>query len=72
MGKTTLIKPKKIREKEIKKLEIFGPLLMLVVGIILVTNSSQAVIFVFYCIGALAILFGIFHLVSYPYFNSFK
>ncbi len=65
MGKTTLIKPKKIREKEIKKLEIFGPLLMLVVGIILVTNSSQAVIFVFYCIGALAILFGIFHLVSY-------
>lgn len=65
MVKTTLIKPKKVKEKEAKKLEVLGPLLMLIVGIILLTNSSKAVIFVFYCIGVLAILFGVFHLVSY-------
>ena len=65
MAKTTLIKPKKGRENNAKKLEILGPLLMLIVGIILFTNSSKAVIFIFYCIGALVILFGCYHLVSY-------
>lgn len=65
MAKTTLIKPKKVKEKEAKKLEILGPLLMLIVGIILFTNSSKAVIFVFYCIGILIILFGTYHLISY-------
>lgn len=65
MVKTTLIKPKKVREKEVKKLEILGPLLMLLIGIILFTNSSKAVIFIFYSVGVLAILFGIFRLVSY-------
>jgi len=65
MTKTTLIKPKKLKEKEMKKLEILGPLLSLVLGIILFTDSSKAVIFVFYGIGALIILFGLYHLVSY-------
>ncbi len=63
--KTTLIKPKKKKEKEEEKLKILGPILMLVLGIILLTNSSQAVIVVFYCIGAVFILVGVYNLIKY-------
>ena len=46
-------------------MKILGPILMLVLGIILLTNSSKAVILVFYVIGAIFILVGIWNLVSY-------
>lgn len=63
--KTTLIKPKKRKEKESKNLKIIGPILMLILGIILLTNSSKAVIIVFYCIGALFILIGAYNFIRY-------
>lgn len=63
--KTTLIKPKKKKEKETDNLKILGPILMLILGIILLTNSSKAVIIVFYSIGAVFILTGIFNLIRY-------
>ena len=63
--KTTLIKPKKVKEKEKQKLEWLAPLLLLVLGIILFTDSSRRVIIVFYVIGALILFFGIFRLISY-------
>lgn len=65
--KATLIKPKKKNENKNKKesMKILGPILMLVLGIILLTNSSKAVILVFYVIGAIFILVGIWNLVSY-------
>ncbi len=67
--KTTLIKPKKGKENkketDAKNLKILGPILLLVLGIILLTNSSKAVIIVFYCIGAIFILVGIYNLLAY-------
>ncbi len=63
--KTTLIKPKKTREKENKKLDIIGPIIMMLIGIILFTDSSKAVIIVCYSIGAVIIAFGIYELFSY-------
>lgn len=61
--KTTLIKPKK--EKENKSLNIIGPIIMMLIGIILFTDSSKAVIIVCYCIGAVIMAFGIYELFSY-------
>ncbi len=63
--KTTLIKPKKKKQKEKQKTEFLVPILMLLIGIILFTDSSKAVIVVCYTIGAIAIVFGIYHLISY-------
>ncbi len=63
--KTTLIKPKRIKEKENQNLKILGPIIMLIIGIILLTNSSKAVIIVCYSIGAVIIAFGAFQLLSY-------
>ena len=63
--KATLIKPKKKKEKQMKDREYLGPLLMLLLGIILFTNSSKAIIYVFYAIGACIFLFGVYHLLSY-------
>lgn len=63
--KTTLIKPSKKNQKENRKPEFLGPIIMLLIGIILFTDSSKAVIVVCYAIGAIAIVFGIYHLISY-------
>lgn len=67
--KTTLIKPKKTKknkkDEENKNLKILGPILLLILGIILLTNSSKAVIIVFYCIGAIFILVGLYNLLLY-------
>lgn len=61
--KTTLIKPKKSKEKE--KLKLFEPIVMLILGIILLTDSSKAVILVFYFIGVIFIMVGGYNLFSY-------
>ena len=60
--KITLIKPKKKEEKNYK---LLGSIILLIVGIILLTNSNQAVICVCYCIGALIGIFGIYHFIQY-------
>ncbi len=60
--KVTLIKPKKEKENDPKWL---SAIISLVLGIILFTNSSKAVITIFYCIGAVFILVGIYHLIRY-------
>ncbi len=61
--KATLIKPKKEGERNNSKL--LSAILTLVLGIILFTDSSKAVIIVFYCIGVVFLLVGIFHFISY-------
>lgn len=63
--KTTLIKPKKKKEKENQNLKFLNPFFLLILGIILLTNSSKAVIIVFYFIGAIFILIGAYNLLSY-------
>lgn len=68
--KTTLIKPKKIKEKEQKQMNFIPPLIMLTVGIILLTNSSKAVIIVCYILGAIVLLFGAIHLIKYYQLKS--
>ena len=62
-SKVTLIKPKKENKKE--SLEILPSLIMVIVGLILLTNSSKAVIIVCYCLGAFIMLFGVYQLISY-------
>lgn len=62
--KTTLIKPQK-KEKDKNKITIFEPIFLLILGIILLTNSSKAVIIIFYFIGAIFILVGAYNLFSY-------
>lgn len=61
--KTTLIKPKS-NKKEINK-DLISSIVMLIIGLILLTNSSQAVIVVCYCLGIVAILIGGYNLVNY-------
>ncbi len=63
--KTTLIKPKKIKDKEPQKTALIFSLISLVVGIILLTSSTKAVIVVCYMIGGIVTLFGIYHLFRY-------
>ena len=63
--KITLIKPKKVKEKKLLNAEIIKIVLSLLIGIILLTNSSNAVIFVCYCLGSILLTFGIFQLLSY-------
>lgn len=63
--KETLIKPKKNKEKDAKNYELVSSLVMLIIGIILLTNSSKAVILVCYFIGSAIIIFGSYHLLSY-------
>lgn len=63
--KTTLIKPKKVKENEKNELKILTPIIMLILGIILLTDSSKAVIIIFYIIGAIFLLIGIYNLISY-------
>lgn len=63
--KTTLIKPKKKKDKTLDYSKILGPILLLILGIILLTNSSKVVIIVFYIIGAIFVLVGAYNLISY-------
>ena len=63
--KTTLIKPKKIKDKETERLKILNPIILFVIGIILATNSDKFIILVCYIIGALVLLFGIYNLIKY-------
>lgn len=63
--KTTLIKPKRVKEKEAKNLKILGPIIMLIIGIILFTNSAKAIIIVCYLIGAIFIIFGAYNFISF-------
>lgn len=63
--KTTLIKPKKVKEKEDKKKDLLVPFIMFLLGLIFLTNSSKAIIIVCYIIGAFIMLFGIGKLISY-------
>lgn len=63
--KTTLIKPKKTKEKEPKKTTLIFSLITLILGIILLTSSTKAVIIVCYIIGGIVALFGTYHLFRY-------
>ena len=63
--KITLIKPKKHHKKETKDFKIIEPILLFILGIILLTNSSKIVIIVFYVIGSIFALIGIYNLISY-------
>lgn len=64
-SKTTIIKPQKVKEKENKKLEFIASIVMMIIGIILITNSSKAVIIVCYSIGTVISIFGAYHLLNY-------
>lgn len=64
MGKTTLIKPQKIDDNK-KNYELISIIAMFIIGLILLTNSSKAVIIVCYCIGALITTFGAYNLFKY-------
>ncbi len=63
--KTELIKPKRVKEKEDKQRELFSLIIELIIGIILLTNSSKAVVIASYIIGVLVLIFGIYNLYSY-------
>lgn len=63
--KTTIIKPKKVKEKETNSYKLIANIIMIVIGIILLTNSSKAVIIVCYCIGTIIALFGAYNLFNY-------
>ncbi len=63
--KTTLIKPKKIQDKEKNKIELVGAITLFIIGFILFTNSSQAIIIVCYFIGSIILLFGGYNLIRY-------
>lgn len=65
--KATIIKPKKVKEKEKenKNYGLIASIAMLIIGIILLTNSSKAVIIVCYCIGAVIAIFGGYNLLNY-------
>lgn len=63
--KTTIIKPQKVKEKEKKNYDLIGSIIMLIIGIILLTNSSKAVIIVCYCIGGAIAAFGAYNLINY-------
>ena len=63
--KTSLIKPKRIREKETKNYELILSIVMLMIGIILFTNSNKAIVIICYIIGVITTLFGSFNLLNY-------
>lgn len=63
--KTKLIKPKKQKEKKEKSLDFLNPMLFLILGIILLTNSSNVVIFVFRVIGWISVFIGLYHFLSF-------
>lgn len=65
MEKTTLIKPKKEKDKKINNNALIGSIIMLIIGIILFTNSSKAIIIVCYVIGAFICAFGTYNLINY-------
>lgn len=61
-----IIKPKKKREEEEKRnWELIAAIITGIIGLILFTNSSKAVIFVCYAIGLAISIFGVYHLISY-------
>lgn len=55
-----IIKPKKTEKKG-----LFGSILLLLLGIILITNSNSIVTFAFQIIGAIVITYGIFQIIKY-------
>ncbi len=63
--KTTLIKPQKTKERGSQKTTLIFPLISLILGIILLTSSTKAVIIVCYLIGGIVVLFGLYHLFRY-------
>lgn len=63
--KTTIIKPERVKAKEAKKWDIIAPIIMLIIGIILFTNSSTAVVIVCYIIGTIGLVIGGYNLLSY-------
>ncbi len=63
--KTTLIKPKRIKEKEQDRLKIISPIILLIVGIILFTSSDKLVTLICYFLGIIILIFGIFNLIKY-------
>ena len=63
--KTTIIKPKKVQDKETKNYELISSIIMLIIGIILFTNSSKAIVIVCYCIGTAISIFGGYNLLNY-------
>ncbi len=63
--KATLIIPNKKEKKDNEEFKIVSIIFKLILGIILLTNSSQAVIIVFYLIGAIFLLIGICNLISF-------
>jgi uncharacterized membrane protein HdeD (DUF308 family) len=63
--KTTLIKPKKNKVNGIENKELIVSIILLIIGIILLTNSSQAVIIVCYCLGIISIIIGTYNLINY-------
>lgn len=64
-GKTTLIKPKKRNNNNKNNYELISIIAMFIIGLILLTNSSKAVIIVCYCIGASITIFGSYNLFRY-------
>lgn len=63
--KITLIKPKKNKENKHKNIDLISSIIMFIIGLILLTNSSKAVIIVCYCIGAAITAFGSYNLFKY-------
>lgn len=63
--KTTIIKPERVKAKEAKKWDMIAPIFMLIIGIILFTNSSTAVVIVCYIIGTIGLVIGGYNLLSY-------
>jgi uncharacterized membrane protein HdeD (DUF308 family) len=63
--KITLIKPKKNNENKLNNKELITPLVMLVIGLILLTNSSKAVIMVCYLLGIISAIIGIYNFINY-------
>lgn len=65
MEKTTLIKPKKEKKEKTNNYALIGSIIMLIIGIILFTNSSKAIIIVCYLIGAFICAIGTYNLINY-------
>lgn len=53
------------KTKENRKKGLFGSILLLLLGIILITNSNSIVTFAFQIIGAIVITYGIFQIIKY-------
>lgn len=61
--KVELIKPNKNKKKD--SINFINPLILLILGIILLTNSSKVVIMVIYFIASIFLVYGIYNLISY-------